>query len=239
MRELSTDRPDTTESPYTVDAGHVQLEMSFFDHTSDKPSGGARVSTTSVAPVLLKVGLHDNVDLQLGLDPWTTSKATGGAATEGFGDTLVRLKINLWGNDEGRTAFALMPFVTVPTAADGLGVSAVEGGLIALLGVALDEEWALGLMAEVDLVTSPDGEDYVADFLHTATVGRGIVGDLGGYVEYAGFVHLHGKEDYRAYFDAGLTYALDPEVQLDAGVRVGLTEASEDLGFFTGLSLRR
>jgi hypothetical protein len=26
MRELSTDRPDQTESAYTVDAGHVQLE---------------------------------------------------------------------------------------------------------------------------------------------------------------------------------------------------------------------
>ena len=27
MRPLSTDRPDTTESPYTVDAGHFQMEM--------------------------------------------------------------------------------------------------------------------------------------------------------------------------------------------------------------------
>ncbi len=27
MREMSTDRPDKTESPYTVDAGHFQWEM--------------------------------------------------------------------------------------------------------------------------------------------------------------------------------------------------------------------
>ena len=27
MRELSTDRPDKTESPYTVDAGHLQIEV--------------------------------------------------------------------------------------------------------------------------------------------------------------------------------------------------------------------
>lgn len=31
MREMSTDRPDATESPYTVDAGHFQAELSFFD----------------------------------------------------------------------------------------------------------------------------------------------------------------------------------------------------------------
>src|SRR4051812_28837051 len=29
MRDLSPDRPDVTESPYTVDAGHVQAELSF------------------------------------------------------------------------------------------------------------------------------------------------------------------------------------------------------------------
>jgi hypothetical protein len=33
MRELSTDRPDRTESPYTADAGHFQLEMDFFNYT--------------------------------------------------------------------------------------------------------------------------------------------------------------------------------------------------------------
>ena len=29
MRELAADRPDTTESPFTVDAGHYQFELSF------------------------------------------------------------------------------------------------------------------------------------------------------------------------------------------------------------------
>ncbi len=33
MRELSPDRPDETESPYTVDAGHYQLEMDFANFT--------------------------------------------------------------------------------------------------------------------------------------------------------------------------------------------------------------
>src|SRR6187402_3113627 len=44
MREMSTDRPDTTESAYTVDAGHYQIEMSFFDYSRDR-SDGARTKT--------------------------------------------------------------------------------------------------------------------------------------------------------------------------------------------------
>jgi hypothetical protein len=39
MRELSPDRPDKTESPYTVDAGHLQLEMDFANCTWDEDGG--------------------------------------------------------------------------------------------------------------------------------------------------------------------------------------------------------
>ena len=36
MRELTPDRPDKTESPYTVDAGHFQVEMSFVEFTKNQ-----------------------------------------------------------------------------------------------------------------------------------------------------------------------------------------------------------
>src|ERR1035437_10086184 len=39
MRELTPDRPDKTESPYTVDAGHYQLEMSFVEFTKSQSDG--------------------------------------------------------------------------------------------------------------------------------------------------------------------------------------------------------
>ena len=35
MREMSTDRPDKTESPYTVDAGHFQIEWDLFNFERD------------------------------------------------------------------------------------------------------------------------------------------------------------------------------------------------------------
>ena len=35
LRPLSTDRPDTTESAYTVDAGHFQFEMEMAAFTRD------------------------------------------------------------------------------------------------------------------------------------------------------------------------------------------------------------
>ncbi|MFN0010111.1 MAG: transporter [Phycisphaerales bacterium] len=248
MRDLSTDRPDTTESAYTVDAGHVQIELSLVDFTYDRHNDdGTTLRAVTVAPMLIKMGLLNNVDLQIGVDPYTREKTGDDAAgtsqtAEGFGDTVVRLKVNLWGNDGpgdvGDTALAIMPFIKFPTAADGLGNGNIEGGLIVPLAVVLPEEFSLGLMAEIDFNRSAADDRYVVDFVHTVTVSRALWGDLGGYVEYAGFVNLNGDEDYRGYFDAGLTYGLTADVQFDVGVRVGLTEAADDVGVFAGVSVR-
>jgi hypothetical protein len=244
LRDMSTDRPDTTESPYTVDAGHFQIEMSFVDFTYDRNNEDSRtVRSFTVAPLLLKVGLLNNADLQIGIDPYTTEKTTDRATDtsetiDGFGDTTLRLKVNLWGNDGGETAFAIMPLVKFPTADDGLGNGNIEGGFISILGVELPNEFSSAFMIEFDFSRDGADEEYIVDLVHTATVGRGLFGDVGGYLEYAGFADLSGEQDYRGYFDAGLTYGLTPDIQLDGGIRVGLTEAADDFGVFSGISLR-
>lgn len=40
LRDLTTDRPDTTESPFTIDAGHVQIETNLFGYSRSR--GDAR-----------------------------------------------------------------------------------------------------------------------------------------------------------------------------------------------------
>src|SRR5262249_6766416 len=73
LRELSTDRPDKTESPRTVDAGHFQLEMDLVSYTHDRDQSGAgdvRRDEWAIAPVNLKLGLLNNVDVQLILETY-------------------------------------------------------------------------------------------------------------------------------------------------------------------------
>src|SRR5271163_748211 len=80
MRELTPDRPDKTESPCTVDAGHFQLEMDFANYTYND-SGGTATRAWNVAPFNIKAGLLNNVDLQFVYDDYlnvrTKSSATG------------------------------------------------------------------------------------------------------------------------------------------------------------------
>lgn len=66
MRDMSTDRPDQTESPFTVDAGHFQIEADIVKYTYDryKANGeNTRTKTWNVAPVNLKAGLTNSTDL--------------------------------------------------------------------------------------------------------------------------------------------------------------------------------
>ena len=61
----------------------------------------------------------------------------------GIDDLTLRLKMNFWGNDAGDTAFALMPFVTLPTHGREFGDQRhVTGGLIAPLAFTLPGEWS-------------------------------------------------------------------------------------------------
>ncbi len=231
-RELSADRPDFTESPYTVDAGAVQLEMSFLDYSKD---GDA--DAWAIAPFNLKLGLLNNVDLQFVFDPYVRQD-DGETTRNGSGDTQFRLKINLWGNDGGDTAFALMPLVKVPTASDGLGNDHVEGGLIFAFSTDLAEGVGLGLMFETDFVYDDADDDYDTEFVTTGVIGIDLTDDLGFYVEGIGINSTDSGVGFRGLLGLGSTYSLSDNVVLDAGVNIGLSGDVDDVNLFTGITIR-
>jgi hypothetical protein len=230
MREMATDRPDTTESPVTVDAGHWQLEMSFFDYATD---GDA--NTFALAPFNLKLGLTNDIDVQLVVEPFVNQERPHAS---GVGDLTVRVKYNLWGNEGGDTALALLPYVTFPTASGGVGVEGLEGGLAVPFSMALPNDWDLGLMVQLDIVRDEGDDHYTVNFLHSAVLGHDIVGDLAGFIELFGIVPHNSGGGYQPYLSTGLTYAISEDVQLDGGVRMGLSDSAEDFGIFTGVSIR-
>jgi hypothetical protein len=246
MRELSPDRPDKTESPYTVDAGHFQLEMDVLNYSYDRYTperDHTRFERVTIAPLNLKVGVLNNLDLHLGLESYTSTRshdlATGDVETHrGFGDVVPRVKINLWGNDGGKTAGALMPFVKLPTNQDHLGNNSVEAGVILPLAVELPLGFGMGLMTEFDWNRDVNGDGHHTEFVNSITFGHDIVGDLGGYVEFFSGVSAERGVPWVGSVDLGLAYALTADVHLDAGINIGLTRSAEDLNPFLGLTWR-
>ena len=245
LRELKTDRPDKTESAYTVDAGRFQLEMDAVNVSYDRHNSardGTTVRTWNVATLNLKAGLLHNVDLQLVVPTHayvrTSAPGAGVQKQRGFSDLVTRVKWNLWGNDGGDTALALMPFVKAPTSQDGIGNRSVEGGLIVPFAVELPAGWSLSLMTELDLVRGAATSGHRPRFVNTISFGHDILGELAGYAEFFSSVSTERGAPWIGTVDFGLTYGLTKNLQLDAGVNLGVTRSADDWNPFVGLSYR-
>lgn len=240
MRPFNPNRPSVTEGPFTVDAGHFQAELSFAEYTYDYDHG-LRTDAFSIVPANLRVGVLNDLELDLIVEPYLNQWTRGRGVSEhldGTGDTILRAAWNIWGNDGGTTAFALIPFVHLPTASDGLSNHHVEGGLIVPLAATLPAGFAMGAMAEFDIDRDASNSRYGLDLLHTITLGHALTSKLAMYIEYAGIAPIKTGHSYLASFDTGLTYALAENVQLDTAINLGLSGHASDLTVVAGVSFR-
>src|SRR4030095_13184752 len=228
----------------TVDAGHFQVEIdlvsALFDR--DRSGGGDMRMTGWGTTVNLKAGLWNNVDIQFVFDPLVHAQfddliANRKETASGFADFQSRLKVNLWGNDGGKTALAIMPFVKWPLPASGLRNGQTEGGVIFPLASELPAGWSTTLMTEYDFVNTGVG-GYSTDFVNSITFSPEIVGELGGYTEFFSVVSSASNSKWQGQFDLGFTYRANDNLQLDTGCNFGVTGSAPDFNPFIGLSFR-
>lgn len=242
MREFSSDRPDQTESPFTVDAGHVQFEMDFATFTQDRADGG-RARTWNVAPFNVRVGLLNDLELSLVFDSYlhvrTEDRAARTATTQSsVGDFTARLKFNLWGNDGGKTAFALLPYIKFPTSSGQLGNRAVEGGLLLPLSIELPGGFGVSLETGASFIQNENDRAYHAEVVNSISIDHAIVGKLSGYVEFYSSVSTQRHQPWVGTVDAGLLFAVTESVQFDCGCNFGVSKGADDVNPFVGITVR-
>jgi outer membrane putative beta-barrel porin/alpha-amylase len=224
MRELAPDRPDTTESPTTLDAGHLQLELEAVSVGQDQGH-----TELTMGALNAKAGLTPRADLQVIVDGLHHVEGE-----DALGDITLRTKLNVWGNDAGGSAFGLIPFVRVP--GGDAGVDEVEAGLILPLELRLPHEWDFGTMLELDAVGRPDGRGI--DAVVSATTAHPLWKELDGFVELESTVALDEAEPVEVGANAGLVLGVTDDIEVDTGVRVGLTAAADDFVAFVGGTTR-
>ena len=126
----------------------------------------------------------------------------------------------------------------IPTNQDGLGNDAYEGGIIFAWAAELPLSWWFILTPELDVAANVLSPGYHAESAGTAYFWHSILGQLSGYVEFASRVSAEAQVPWIGTVDIGLTYMLTRNVQLDTGVRLGVTAAADDLNPFVGVSIR-
>jgi hypothetical protein len=244
LRPFCPDRPNKTEGPYTVDAGHFQLEMDAINFTRDKETvGGEQVRDELLGSgwFNLKAGLCAQADLELILNSYsreTIADSTTTHVRQGFGTTTIRCKANLWGNDSGATALGLIPWLELPTSQDQLGAAGLQTGVILPLSVKLPADTDLALMTAFSFDRDSSARTYHQEYANSLCLSHALWRRLAGYLELYTLASTESGAGWQATADTGLTFQLSEEIQLDAGINIGLTHAAPDLNVFSGLAFR-
>lgn len=236
-REMSTDRPDATESPFTLEPGRAQLEMSFATYERDR-QGGTRTAAWEAAPFNLRFGLTRNTEAGFFVVPY--QRVTGQPRGEprsslgGRGDFTARTKWNLRGNAGGDFGAGVILDVTLPTAPRRFGPRKVEAALTLPTAFEIGRGWSGGAMTSIQAVRAGEGR-HRAVWFNTVTAGHDLTADLGGFAELASTT---GDGAHVLTFNCGLTRRLNDNLQLDGGINVGITRTAPDLLLFAGMSRR-
>jgi hypothetical protein len=242
MRELSPDRPDKTETPYTLDAGHFSLEMDFANYIYDR-SDNIATKAWNIAPFNFKVGLFNRVDVQFVFDNYehvnSEDRSSGASAVQsGIGDFTARVVMNMWGDDGGGTALAVLPYVKIPTNTAGLGNRAIEGGIIVPFALKLPGDFGMGFETAAGFLHDDGDGNYHEDFINSITFDHSILGKLSGYVEFFSDISTERHVGWIGTVDAGLEFLATENVQLDCGCNFGVTPAADDFNPFAGITVR-
>ncbi|MFC7345316.1 transporter [Chryseobacterium zhengzhouense] len=237
MREMETDRPDVTESPYTVDAGHFQYETDIIGLTREK-SDFKNTKTLLINQANLKIGLTGSTAIQIGFETygWQKEKDLNTGITEskhGVGDLNIRIKQNIIGNNKGNFALAILPYVKIPTSQyedDDL----VEGGLIVPMIYKFSGEWKLGFQVEVDRLKDTDEHAMHTELLQTLTISHPLSKNIEGIAETYYTYDFKAHEIYN-FINAAVQMEVAKNFKIDAGLNYGIQHHAEK-HYFLGAS---
>ncbi|HHZ21964.1 TPA: transporter [Xanthomonas vasicola pv. zeae] len=216
------DRPGIPFSAEVLQPGGFAWEQGLPDASTDR-SDGQRTSQYT-ADTLLRLGLFQNVELQLGSDSYNWQHG-GGARVRGGGDSSIGLKVVLPSRSDSFHWAALGTY-SVPT-----GSPAFSEGYSRELGVTaswdLPEQRAIAMYVNY----ARDDEGHTWTFAPNYTFFSG--DHFSSYVE-AGFDT--GSEHSRVA-GAGGAWQLPHAMQLDVSVLRGLTSESPDWQGGIGVSI--
>jgi len=147
-------------------------------------------------------------------------------------DTFSDTKLNLWGNDGGRTAFSVAPVLSIPTRGKN-----VLGGLDTAFAVRLPQDFYLKLESEV-FEQRFSGSTYVG-FFEGLSLNKSVCSRLDAYASLTAQVSSYSGDPWFGYVGFGAIYKVTRDFQLFAGLRFGLSDNSFDYNPRFGIVWRR
>lgn len=232
--ELTTDRPDQTESSAVVPIQSLQIETGFVAET-DK-AGSIKHQTFAYNTSLLRYGLFKNFELRLGLEYLKEKIEMNGSAAmnvNGLGPLYTGFKAKLLHETGSCPEVAFLGGLILPfTASEDFKPSYTATDIRFAFSHTLSDQFSLGY----NLGAEWDGETAAPAYFYSIALGIGLTESLGMFVETYGL--LPGEGNAWHMLDTGFTYLVAPNFQLDLSAGIGINEVAVDHFLSFGFSYR-
>ncbi len=241
MRPMVPDRPGITESPYSVDAGHLQYESDVL-RLLTRREGTTYGHDWYANHFLAKIGLTNRTDFQVALDSYTDTRNYDDldpAATQvarGIGDVTLRVKHTLAGDDDSRWALGLIAYVQLPTGG-AVGDGGYEPGLTLPVVYQCTKDWSIGGQVAANFFYDREQTQHYLQLTPTFTTDYQFNKLVQAFVELVGYWDVR-QASWRSSINLGPQLDISDNVQLDFGTHLPLTH-SVDREYFLGISFRR
>lgn len=241
-RAYNPDRPGLSHDPTTVDAGHVQIETGGFEHVWDPRGAGEKTTRRWIyAAPTARVGVLNWLEFQAGVPIYNVLRETSSddrTRASGFGDVNVGAKLNLLGNDGGDHILALLPNVKIPSAARGLGNDRAEYFLAAPYNYNITKELALTIEPSVAALRNDANTRYRDSYGLIVGLDQTLFKTVVASIEVQSQISSDRKTATTWAVSPSVAWFATKDLQLDAGLVVGLNKATPRWDPYVGVSMR-
>ncbi len=231
---LITDRPDQTESAAIVPKGHLQIETGFVFEGDE--ANKIKTENLALFTTLFRYGINKNYELRLGsafLQHSDKPEQGEEVSTSGMAPVFAGIKLKMLEEEGLVPEMAFMATVEIPGSGhEDFSPEYLASDLRFAIGYTLTDRLGLG----INLGGRWNGSDPQPAGVYSLVLGYGISDKMSAFVESYGFLPQDESPDHR--LDAGLTFLLMPNLQIDASGGIGLSEISPDYFINAGISWR-
>ena len=239
---LVTDRPDQTESTAIVPRGSVQLEIGAMREREVEGDDGT--TSDSFGNLLVRIGISRIAEVRLGWNAFTSRDRRAGSTerrASGASDASLGAKFHLANEKGRRPAMAVIAAASVPAGDEEFTSDGYDPGVLLAFSHTISDRIGLGYNAGLVFESSvPEGGDRttLSSFTYSLVSGIALSDKVGTFVELFGSAPASASGASALSFDAGFTWLVRPNMQLDASGGVGLNDGATDWFLGLGLSVR-
>ena len=208
--QITTDRPDQTESAVVLSSGQIQVE-----------SGISIENSQSNINTLFRIGIIEGIEIRINSN-YLINDELSFMKKSSFNDFEVGAKFRIFDKTSNNTKVAFLSHLSIPTAIEVFSNNVY--GILSRLNVShdLNNESQIGYNLGYNKFKKMDGQ-----FIYTVVYGRSL-DSFGIFFEIFGD---DSKNSSNINFDSGITYLLDNKKQLDLSIGKGI---NNDMFFISG-----